>query len=290
MARKDSEALGFFDQTLAIRRLVNVIEQLRLNRRSQWASQAHPLQKRFSQEELRDLVPSYKNLMIGRTRRLPSRAVVLQIAEYLESTYYETNALLQAAEYAPLAVVLSDTEYQQAVAFGRVLLENISLPAQLITYGWRAEAVNPAFSRVNSLPEIDTLPHEKQFAMHCFFSRASPFFSLYRPTVQLQRENSLSLIAFFRQLHSTFLHEMWFTTLVDQFEQLPDFREAWYRSETLYEHEIGKTVLTMSGYSELLMEQWVRVPIGEAAFPVILMTIPVNDVAREVYRVQGIYS
>lgn len=290
MVRRKSEELGLFDQSIAIGQLVDLVESIRLSRRERWATQRHLLQKRFSQEELRDLVPSYKNLMIGRTKRLPSRAVILQIAEYLECEQHETNMLLQTAEYAPLPLILSDPEYQRALQSGRTLLNGISLPAQLVSYGWRAEAVNSSFQRVNCLPSIDSLPHEKQFAIHCFFNRESPYFSLYTPSIEYKRSNFSSLIAFFRQMHSPFIHEHCYQDIIDQFKQLPEFKQAWSASYSFQEQDAGKTVFYLPGYSSLLAEQWVRIPLGEAAFPLILMTIPLNDVAREVYRAHDAYS
>lgn len=290
MAREKSEELGLFDQSTAIRRLVDMIESVRLSRRAHWAAHRHPLQKRFSQEELRDFVPSYKNLMIGRTKRLPSRAVVLQIAEYLECEQLETNALLQTAEYAPLPLMLSDADYQRALELGRTLLNSISLPAQLVSYGWRAEAANPAFQRVNGLPSIETLPREKQFAIPCFFSPVSPYFLLYSPSDEIRRTNFNSLLAFFRQMHRPFIHEIWYQKIIDQFEQLPEFRQAWSVSDQPQEQEVGRTVFAMPTFSSLLSEQWVRIPLGEAAFPLILMTIPLNDPARDLYHTFGIHT
>jgi hypothetical protein len=290
MARKKSEELGLFDQSIAIGQLVDLVESIRLSRRERWATQRHPLQKRFSQEELRDLVPSYKNLMIGRTKRLPSRTVVLQIAEYLECEQHETNALLQAAEYAPLPLMWSDAQYQRALEFGRTLLNGISLPAQLVSYGWYAEAVNSAFQRVNSLPSIELLPFEKRCAIHCFFNRESPYFPMYSPSIEYKRSNFSSLIAFFRQIHNPFVHEHSYQDMIDQFDQLPEFRQAWSTSHNFQEQDAGKTVFLQPGYSSLLTEQWVRVPLSEAAFPLILMTIPLNDAAREVYRAYDAYS
>ncbi len=81
--------------------VIEAVERLRQRRRGQYAARPHPGGKRFSQEELIESAhPSYKNLINGRTGRLPDRATLLQIADYLECTPAERSTLLDAAQYA----------------------------------------------------------------------------------------------------------------------------------------------------------------------------------------------
>lgn len=81
--------------------VITAVEAVRLARRQQVAAHPHPQGKRFSQEELAEAAyPSYKNLINGRTGRLPDRTTLMQIADYLECTLDERNSLLLAAQYA----------------------------------------------------------------------------------------------------------------------------------------------------------------------------------------------
>jgi class 3 adenylate cyclase len=81
-----------------ITRLVDAIEKIRAQRQRE----RRRSDKTFSQEELRIVAyPSYKNLLTGRTLRLPDRSVLLQIAEYLECTPAEHQTLLRIAGYLP---------------------------------------------------------------------------------------------------------------------------------------------------------------------------------------------
>jgi hypothetical protein len=43
--------------------------------------------------------PTYKNLLVGRSQRIPSRQTLMQIAEYLECSMESRNNLLLAARY-----------------------------------------------------------------------------------------------------------------------------------------------------------------------------------------------
>lgn len=56
------------------------------------------------------LVPPIKNLLVGRSRRLPDRRTILSIAEYLECNSDERNDLLLAAGYLPIQPELEGRE------------------------------------------------------------------------------------------------------------------------------------------------------------------------------------
>src|SRR5258708_32351390 len=80
--------------------LVHEIEMLRLKRKRTY--QRHPEGKRFSQDELGNMAyPSYKNMLLARTQRLPDRAALRHIADYPECTPMARNALARAAQHPP---------------------------------------------------------------------------------------------------------------------------------------------------------------------------------------------
>src|SRR5260370_13865244 len=78
--------------------------------------QPHPQLKRFTQQELTDeACPTYKNLLVGRSLRVPSRETILHIAQYLECTAQERNDLLLAARYLPETLELEGSQLRQAL-------------------------------------------------------------------------------------------------------------------------------------------------------------------------------
>jgi class 3 adenylate cyclase len=88
-------------QDALVAAVASAVESIRQERRRQYRKHPHPAGKRFSQEELAEFVyPSYKNLLLGRTRRPPDRDALLTIADYLECTLEERNHLLHTARYA----------------------------------------------------------------------------------------------------------------------------------------------------------------------------------------------
>src|SRR5450755_3270549 len=85
-----------------LHQLLGAIEAVRLKRQEEYREKCYPQLKRFTQQELNDeACPTYKNWLIGRSNRLPSRSMLMNIADYLECSLSERNDLLLAAQYLP---------------------------------------------------------------------------------------------------------------------------------------------------------------------------------------------
>ncbi|GAB4525878.1 MAG: hypothetical protein OHK0046_42210 [Anaerolineae bacterium] len=79
-----------------------IVENIRYARKQEFRALGVQ-HKLFTQDEICQLIyPSYKNILIGRSNRLPDRDTVLKLADYLECTPNERNALLRAAYYLPV--------------------------------------------------------------------------------------------------------------------------------------------------------------------------------------------
>jgi transcriptional regulator with XRE-family HTH domain len=78
-----------------------------MKRQEEGRDRPHPFLKRFTQQELTDeACPTYKNLLLGRSQRIPSRQTLMQIADYLECSMESRNNLLLAARYLPESLEL----------------------------------------------------------------------------------------------------------------------------------------------------------------------------------------
>src|SRR5690348_1747562 len=76
---------GSYGTLNVLRGVLDEIEKLRLKRQEEVRNRPHPRLKRFTQQELTDeACPTYKNLLVGRSHRVPSRETIMQIAQYLE--------------------------------------------------------------------------------------------------------------------------------------------------------------------------------------------------------------
>ena len=82
MAQSD---LGSSKTPTVLRDILEEIEVLRMKRQEEVRDRPHPFLKRFTQQEVTDeACPTYKNLLVGRSQRIPSRQTLMQIADYLE--------------------------------------------------------------------------------------------------------------------------------------------------------------------------------------------------------------
>ena len=94
-----------------LREVLEEIEVLRIKRQEEGRDHPHPFLKRFTQQELTDeACPTYKNLLVGRSQRIPSRQTLMQIADYLECSMESRNNLLLAARYLPESLELEGDE------------------------------------------------------------------------------------------------------------------------------------------------------------------------------------
>lgn len=96
--------------------------------------------------------PTYKNLLMGRSHRMPDRRMIICIAEYLECTAVERNALLLAAGYLPVYPALEGAAMEQALEEVRQILSSLPLPAMIVNHMLNIKAVNERFSRLFELP------------------------------------------------------------------------------------------------------------------------------------------
>src|SRR5690242_10096427 len=125
MQMQNSET-GLFATSKRLRDLLGEIERVRINRQQHSKEYSHPQLKRFIQQELTDeACPTYKNLLVGRSLRVPSRESIVQIAHYLECTAAECNSLLVAAGYLPQTLELEGFELKFALEQAQHLMRTL---------------------------------------------------------------------------------------------------------------------------------------------------------------------
>ncbi len=141
-----------------IQDFIDALEALRYLRQDEWAGKTHPLGKRFTQEEIATgPYRAYRNLLTGRTQRLPQRPTVLEIADYLEASIDETNQLLMAAHYLPEEKRLNGLNMHITRQIIHDIFDSLAVPALLLTPELKVEKINGAFSR---LFEVELPPTE----------------------------------------------------------------------------------------------------------------------------------
>jgi hypothetical protein len=279
------------NQYALIRTLVGEIEALREKRRALAVQQPAPTGKRFTQEDLAEHCHiSYKNLLYGYTKRLPSRAQVLQIADYLECTIAETNDLLRAAEYMPIQAELRDDQEQAVLEQATFYAHTLPLPAIVFRRGWEIVAANRFQLTLNNLVALETIPREQRTAVHWFCDSALPPHHVHSPDPATWQANIDGVAGFFRAALQPFQREAWYRTHMDRWRTLPKFAQAWERANTTLDSaaQIEFATTTTSAFvPTLIRERSLIAPLGPMGFPLIIVTFPWDEGARVTYRQVG---
>ena len=146
-----------------LRDILEEIEVLRMKRQEAVRDRPHPFLKRFTQQELTDeACPTYKNLLVGRSQRIPRRQTIMHIAQYLECTTAQRNDLLVAARYLPESLELEGYRLKQALEQAQHLMETLPYPAMLVTHTLEVHAVNEAFQRVFEVASLTAIPQPQR--------------------------------------------------------------------------------------------------------------------------------
>jgi hypothetical protein len=274
-----------------LRDTLEEIEILRLARQEEVRDHPHPLLKRFTQQELTDEVcPTYKNLLVGRSQRIPSRQTLMQIADYLECTITQRNDLLLAARYLPESLELKGVELQQALEQARQLMRTLPYPAMLVTHTLEIEAINKAFQRLFELPPLTALPRAQRHVLPLFFRYDLPI--RRRSTFNEQAITAWQAgvsrgIQLFKQSNRLYQFESWYQELVDQFCAVADFRQHWERAPELHDQhqEPSKLLLgqnATTGEVQPIQLQHIRISVCSHMYPCIMALLPLDDAARAV--------
>jgi len=276
------------DETL--NSLLAEIESLRVNRQEAYANQSHPLLKRFSQQELNDMAcPTYKNLLTGRSNRMPDRPILLRIAGYLECTSIEQNALLVAAGYLPIYHPLESAALEQALEEARQMMSSLPFPAMIVNHDLAIKGVNEPFSHVFDLPVHPAFyKHLNMADLHFnsdFPVRSRSTFNAL--SFELWESYAIGGIQAYKKMHIYSSHEPWYKQGVRKLQKYDDFNKYWNKqSETLgSELEQHKMILARMGNSGKLVPiryKQIHISTSQYMYPRIEVFLPVDDAAHMV--------
>ncbi|GCF10712.1 MmyB family transcriptional regulator [Dictyobacter arantiisoli] len=275
--------------------LLGAIEAVRITRQEQYREKSHPQLKRFTQQELNDeACPTYKNWLIGRSNRLPSRSMLMTIADYLECSLSERNDLLLAAQYLPEQPALEGDELQRALEHAQQLMEMLPYPAMVVTHTFQVEAANEFLLRLLELPPLDTLlPHQRNTLYFLFrpdFRARSTFNAEARA---LWQKHALYGVQLFKQKNLLYQCDAWYQQFVKQCcDNIADFQEYWdkAREATRQEDAPPKIVLArMATTGEMLPIRilHMHVSVSSKSYPAVSALLPVDEAARAVYASFG---
>jgi len=275
-----------------LRDVLGEIEVLRMKRQEEGRDRPHSFLKRFTQQELTDeACPTYKNLLLGRSQRIPSRQTLMQIADYLECSMESRNNLLLAARYLPESLELEGDALRLTLEQARQLMETLPYPAMLVTHTLAIEALNEPFQRFFAFPPLMALPPTQRYVLPVLFREDLPIRE--RSTFNAQAVKAWQAgvsrgIELFKQSNRLSQFEPWYHELVKEFCAVADFRWYWERTPSLVDqHDVSSKLLLGKNATT---DEWVpielqhiRISVCSHMYPCIMALRPLDDAARNVF-------
>jgi hypothetical protein len=285
------------EQARVLHQLLGEIETVRLKRQEDYREQGHPQLKRFTQQELNDEVcPTYKNWLIGRSHRLPTRSMLMTIADYLEGTLSERNDLLLAAQYLPEETEWEGNTQRHALEQAQQMMETLPYPAIVVTRTFQIHAANEFFLRLLELPPLHAIPPHQRSAIHFLFH---PDFGIRtRSTMNAEarstwQKNVLYGIQHFKQTNVLHQYDAWYQQFVEQCCGIADFREHWEQAQDVMGQENAPSKIwlaRMATTGEMLpiRVKHMLVSVSSKIYPAVSALLPVDEAAHAVYTSFGL--
>lgn len=284
------------DNERVLYQLLGEIEALRFRRHDDYRDQSHPELKRFTQQELNDEVcPTYKNLLTGRSNRLPNRSMVMGIADYLECSLGERNDLLVAAQYLPEEPVWEGDEWRRALDHAQRTMEALPYPAIVITPAFQFHAANARFLRLFDLPPLEAIPPQQRTMIDLLFNPAfnlQPHAMLDAEAYAMWQKHLIYALQHFQQVNVLYQHNTWYQQLVKRYCAFADFQTYWDKALEATEPQNAPTKmvfarLATTGELRPIRTQHMLVSVSSKTYPAVSALLPVDDAARAVYASFG---
>ena len=234
------------------RNFVAVVDDLLKRRQEELAKSGHP-QTRFdgewgprtwTQTEMEDMVySSYKQMRRGRITRPPKRAILMDIADYLNCNLIERNRLLESALYAPIDVYLTGDRLQEHLQPTIRVAQLLDIPAMVINRDWQIHFMNEQMIVLNDVqPEaLEGVPPEHFNALRLLFDPNLPLYpNLIENKASWTRMARQTLYGF-KVANRLCRFELWYQALIEEWMNLPDFEYHWQtvRTDIPFEEDIS---------------------------------------------------
>lgn len=274
-------------------RVLHKIEQLRIQRQQQTASRQTT--KRFTQQELNDeAYRSYKNLLVGRSKRLPERQILLNIADYLECTSEERNDLLLSAGYVPLPQPMAGRQLERALDRARLLMHHLPYPAMIVTDMLDIVGFNDAYRELFDLSDF-SFAADALNMIDLHFNAELPIrvHSTFDEESQARWESHAiyGIQAFKKQHPALFVDPKYdrFHRMMDQYEEIQAFwnKEALTTKDDLETAKYFLVRQPASAKRRPIRYNQLHLAVTDQAYPRIEFFVPADEAARHVFAAMG---
>lgn len=276
-----------------LKSVLGEIETLRMKRQRELTHRSHSPWKRFTQQELNDeACPTYKNLLIGRSRRIPDRQTIIGIAEYLECTSGERNDLLLAAGYLPIQTELAGRALELALEWARQTMKTLPFPAMIVTHTQDIKGYNEPFRRLFDLPSGPSYNNDlNRIDLH-FNSDlpVRPRSTFDKPSFEQWESHAIQGIQAFKRNHALSRYDAWYQQVIQRAQKYNAIEKYDNKPDAEEEPNLTQTILAgpeSSGELVPICYRQMSVSAGSRLYPQIQVFLPVDASARKVFADLG---
>ncbi|HEX2912853.1 MAG TPA: hypothetical protein VH186_18755 [Chloroflexia bacterium] len=186
--------------------------------------------KKFSERELTEETGiNWPALKDGRRRSVPSREVVMALADYLECSLTERNDLLAVASYSPVEPLLKGDDLEAALKPARIILyKYLPYPAYIVNRNWDILEINPATLTLLGIEpqQLREMPPHVLNMLWLVFDPAL----MVRPQIESISnaywvEVARRELVGFKLENRLSINEDWYREMMERFKVLPNFEE-----------------------------------------------------------------
>lgn len=280
-----------------LKRVLDMIERLRIQRQQNPGKVASRIQnmKRFTQQELNDeACGTYKNLLTGRSRRLPDRQTLMDIANYLDCTGEERNDLLLSAGYVPIPLPLSGRQLDRVLDQARSMLHQLPYPGMIVTDMLDIVGFNEAFCNLFGLSDFNFASNPPNM-IDLHFNEDMPIraASSFDEKSQARWESHgvVGIQAFKSHHPALFVDPKYarFHRMMDKYAELHEFwdREAWTVEQDLNTAKHFLARQPGSAERKPIRYNQLHLAVTYQAYPRIEFFVPADESARQVFAAWG---
>jgi len=266
------------------------IEGLRMKRQQQLADRPHPSLKRFTQQELNDeAFTSYKNLLVGRTRRIPDRQTIINIAEYLECTSGERNDLLLAAGYLPIQTELEGRALERALEWAHQTMRSIPFPSMIVTHTQDIKGVNEPFRHLFDIPldrSYDGLMNRIDFHFNSDLP-IRPRSTFDNASFEQWKVHAINGIHAFKREYMLSRYDAWYQKLFDRVQKEDEYLNEPASGANADHTQIILARMESDGELVPIRYRQVSISVGGRLYPQVEVFLPVDSAARTVFENLG---
>ena len=276
-----------------LKNVIGEIETVRMKRQQEPADRSVSSWKRFTQQELNDEVcPTYKNLLLGRSRRIPNRETIIRIAEYLECTSDERNDLLLAAGYLPIRTELEGRALELELERAHRTLSMLPFPAMIVTHTQDIKGCNVPFRRLFDLaPDRSYDGLMNRIDLH--FHSSSPIRERSTFDAQSRKQwesHAIYGIQSFKRDHMLSRYDAWYQRVIHKAQTYKAIERYGHPPNREEVPDNTQTILaTMESTGELVPVRYKTFSISASGYiyPKIEVFLPADASARKVFEDLG---